>query len=160
MNLAMPASRAELIAHYAAIRARLDPQPTAAPGAGSAWHVDEGADDAFRIRAGLAIAAVMALDQPAPLTIGQIKYAVCRAFGIARREIESPERGRFVTPRHVAMTLARRLTNQSLPEIGRRFGGRDHSTVRHAVGKWEAAVARALGEGLLKSPIANGSANR
>jgi DnaA-like protein len=147
MTLAMPASRAELVAHYAAIRTRLDPQPVAAPAVGSAWHVDEGADDCRRIRAVLAIAAVMALDRPTPLTIGQIKQAVCRVYGITWQEIESPERGRFVTPRHVAMTLARRMTNHSLPEIGRRFGGRDHSTVRHAVRKWEAAVAGALGEG-------------
>jgi chromosomal replication initiator protein len=40
-----------------------------------------------------------------------------------------------VVPRQVGMYLAKKLTSRSLPEIGRRFGGRDHSTVLHAVRK-------------------------
>jgi chromosomal replication initiator protein len=42
-----------------------------------------------------------------------------------------------VVPRQVGMYLAKKLTPRSLPEIGRRFGGRDHSTVLHAVRKIE-----------------------
>ena len=45
-------------------------------------------------------------------------------------------------PRQVAMYLAKTLTLRSLPEIGRRFGGRDHTTVLHAVRKIEALVAK------------------
>ena len=43
----------------------------------------------------------------------------------------------FIGPRHTAMFLTRQLTTLSLPEIGRRFGGRDHSTVLHAIHKVE-----------------------
>ena len=48
----------------------------------------------------------------------------------------------MVRPRQVAMYLAKTLTLRSLPEIGRRFGGRDHTTVLHAVRKIEGLVAR------------------
>ena len=133
MSLAAPDTHAALIAHYAAIRARLDPPAMPPHGVGSAWHVDADADDAAHIRAVLAITAVVALEQGAPPTIAQIK------------RIDSPSRARrLVAARHIAMTLARRVTSQSLPEIGRRFGGRDHSTVRHAIGKWDGAVAGAI----------------
>jgi chromosomal replication initiator protein len=47
-----------------------------------------------------------------------------------------------VRPRQVAMYLAKTLTLRSLPEIGRRFGGRDHTTVLHAVRKIETLVSR------------------
>jgi chromosomal replication initiator protein len=46
-----------------------------------------------------------------------------------------------VRPRHIAMYLAKTMTTRSLPDIGRRFGGRDHSTVIHAVSKIAAALA-------------------
>jgi len=143
---APPSAHARLIAHYAAVRARLTPHPPRAS-YGSAWHLDEGADDATRIRACVAVIAVGALEQGTPLSIGQIKRAVCRAFAVTWQEIESHRRGaRLLTPRHIAMTLARRMTAHSLPEIGRCFGRRDHSTVRHAIGKWSAAVARAIAD--------------
>jgi chromosomal replication initiator protein len=48
--------------------------------------------------------------------------------------MHSPRRARAVArPRQVAMYLAKQLTSRSLPEIGRKFGGRDHTTVMHAV---------------------------
>lgn len=145
MSLAAPDTHAALIAHYAAIRARLDPPAMPPHGVGSAWHVDTDADDAAHIRAVLAITAVVALEQGAPPTIAQIKRAACCVFGVTREAINSPSRARrLVAARHIAMTLARRVTSQSLPEIGRRFGGRDHSTVRHAIGKWDGAVAGAI----------------
>jgi Bacterial dnaA protein helix-turn-helix len=159
MSLAMPGSRAELLAHYAAVRARLAPQPTPPAGHGTAWHLDAAADAATRIRAAAAILAVIALEQSSPTTIGQIRQAVCRTFGVTRAEIESPARAdRFVAPRQIGMTLARRMTGHSLPEIGRRFGRRDHSTVRHAVAKWDAAVARALAPEASHRPAEPGSA--
>jgi hypothetical protein len=145
MSLAAPASHAALVAHYAAVRARLDPRQGPPARHGSAWQLDDGADDAARIRVCAAVLAVVAAEQGGPPTISQVKRVVCRVFGTTREDIDSPSRGpRLVAARHVAMTLARRLSGHSLPEIGRRFGGRDHSTVRHAVGKWRAAVARAI----------------
>lgn len=53
-------------------------------------------------------------------------------------ELRSPRRtAKVVRARQIAMYLAKKLTEQSLPEIGRRFGGRDHTTVLHAVRKME-----------------------
>jgi len=67
-----------------------------------------------------------------------IKIAAVRYFKISRREIDSARRmERVVYPRQIAMFLARAYTTKSLPEIGRHFGGRDHSTVCHAVNKIE-----------------------
>jgi chromosomal replication initiator protein len=55
---------------------------------------------------------------------------------VARTDLLSPRRARsIVMPRQVGMYLAKKMTSRSLPEIGRRFGGRDHSTVLHAVRK-------------------------
>ena len=55
---------------------------------------------------------------------------------MARTDLLSPRRARsIVVPRQVGMYLAKKMTSRSLPEIGRRFGGRDHSTVLHAVSK-------------------------
>jgi soluble lytic murein transglycosylase-like protein len=109
------------------------------PREGTAWHLDPDADHAARIRTAAAIAAVIAGEQFAPLTVAQVKYAVCRAFGLTRQALEAPGR-RHAVPRHLAMVLARRASRLSLAEIGRRFGGRDHSTVRYAIRKWEAAA--------------------
>ena len=68
--------------------------------------------------------------------IDDILKIVSRHFKIARNEILSPRRSRdVVRPRQIAMYLAKSLTSRSLPEIGRRFGGRDHTTVLHSVRK-------------------------
>jgi chromosomal replication initiator protein len=66
-------------------------------------------------------------------SIGAIQAAACEHFGLSREELLSSSRAaRIVWPRQVAMYLARELTGESLPAIGRRFGGRDHTTVLHA----------------------------
>jgi chromosomal replication initiator protein len=68
-----------------------------------------------------------------PPTIASIQEAICKHFGISRDELLSRSRAqRLAWPRHVAMYLARELTDHSLPVIGRQFGGRDHSTVLNA----------------------------
>ena len=60
-------------------------------------------------------------------------------YSVSRADILSSRRTAVVVkPRQVAMFLAKTLTMRSLPEIGRRFGGRDHTTVLHAVRKIEA----------------------
>ena len=68
------------------------------------------------------------------ITIEEIQRRVSDHFRIRQAEMTSARRSREVArPRQVAMYLAKQLTPRSLPEIGRRFGGRDHTTVIHAV---------------------------
>lgn len=68
------------------------------------------------------------------ITIEEIQRRVCEHYRIKQAEMSSARRAREVArPRQVAMYLAKQLTPRSLPEIGRRFGGRDHTTVIHAV---------------------------
>ena len=70
------------------------------------------------------------------VTIGVIQQRVAAHFRIELEEIRGVSRQRSILyPRQVAMFLCRRLTDASLPEIGRAFGGRDHTTVMHAVEK-------------------------
>lgn len=68
-------------------------------------------------------------------SILQIKRATCSTFGVDLLAMTSHQRRAMVyaRPRQVAMYLSRKMTNRSLPEIGRHFGGRDHTTVLHAV---------------------------
>jgi chromosomal replication initiator protein len=72
------------------------------------------------------------------IKIDDILKIVGRHYNVARTDLLSPRRARIVVvPRQIGMYLAKKLTARSLPEIGRRFGGRDHSTVLHAVRKIE-----------------------
>ncbi len=68
------------------------------------------------------------------LTVDKIQRAVTEEFKITMDDMASKRRARAVArPRQVAMYLCKKLTKRSLPDIGRRFGGRDHTTVMHAV---------------------------
>ena len=70
------------------------------------------------------------------LTIEDIQKQVAEHFHLRVADMQSSRRSRSVArPRQVAMFLSKHLTSRSLPEIGRRFGGRDHTTVIHAVKK-------------------------
>lgn len=70
------------------------------------------------------------------VTIESIKKLVAEYFNIRVSDLDSKSRTRTVTrPRQLAMALAKELTNHSLPEIGEKFGGRDHTTVLHACRK-------------------------
>jgi len=72
------------------------------------------------------------------VTIEEIQKQVATHFNIRVSDMHSARRARSVArPRQVAMYLAKQLTTRSLPEIGRKFGGRDHTTVMHAVRKVE-----------------------
>lgn len=72
------------------------------------------------------------------ITIDEIQRKVAEHFNIRLSDMHSARRARQVArPRQVAMYLAKQLTARSLPEIGRKFGGRDHTTVMHAVRKIE-----------------------
>jgi len=71
-----------------------------------------------------------------PLTIERVQELTCDAFSISREELISSGRsGRISWPRQVAMYLARRHTGETLPAIGRQFGGRNHTTVMYACKK-------------------------
>ena len=81
--------------------------------------------------------------EPKRVRIEDIQRIVARQYNVSRADLLSSRRtANVVRPRQVAMYLAKVLTLRSLPEIGRRFGGRDHTTVLHAVRKIEALVAR------------------
>jgi len=70
------------------------------------------------------------------VTVEDIQKTVASFFGLSVDDLLSARRTQSVVrPRHIAMYLAKMLTTRSLPDIGRRFGGRDHSTVIHAVTK-------------------------
>jgi chromosomal replication initiator protein len=72
------------------------------------------------------------------ITIDEIQRKVAEHYNIRMSDMHSARRARNVArPRQVAMYLAKQLTARSLPEIGRKFGGRDHTTVMHAVRKIE-----------------------
>ena len=72
------------------------------------------------------------------ITIDEIQRKTADYYGLKLADLLSPRRAREVArPRQVAMYLAKKLTPRSLPEIGRRFGGRDHTTVMHGVKRIE-----------------------
>ena len=68
------------------------------------------------------------------VTIDLIQSLVCKFFKISKNEMLSPRRSRYlVRPRQTAIYLTKVLTSKSLPEIGREFSNRDHTTIIHSV---------------------------
>jgi len=89
----------------------------------------------------IAIRDLVRTREPRKVKIEDIQKLVATHFNVSRADILSSRRSASVVkPRQIAMYLAKVLTLRSLPEIGRRFGGRDHTTVLHAVRKIEGAV--------------------
>lgn len=91
------------------------------------------------------VPAFQGIEQPPILIftnkIEQIKRIVCKHFGVSKSSIESSSRGKaIVYPRHICMYLARKHTTHSYPEIGRRFGRRDHTTILHAFNKIDGLI--------------------
>ena len=81
--------------------------------------------------------------EPKRVKIEDIQRVVARQYNVSRADLLSSRRtANVVRPRQIAMYLAKTLTLRSLPEIGRRFGGRDHTTVLHAVRKIEALIGK------------------
>jgi chromosomal replication initiator protein len=73
--------------------------------------------------------------------IEDIQRVVAQHYNVSKADLLSSRRTRtIVRPRQIAMYLSKVLTPRSLPEIGRRFGGRDHTTVLHAVRKIEGLI--------------------
>ena len=80
------------------------------------------------------------------VTVDMIQKAVAEHYALKQADLISERRARAVArPRQVAMWLAKQITTRSLPDIGRRFGGRDHTTVLHAVRRIEALKAEDAG---------------
>jgi chromosomal replication initiator protein len=87
----------------------------------------------------------MVREVSARVTLNGVQECVAAHFQVTLQELRGARRHRSVlVPRQVAMYLCRRLTEASLPEIGRAFGGRDHTTVIHAVNKVERDLAQDL----------------
>jgi chromosomal replication initiator protein len=86
----------------------------------------------------LAVRDLVRPQEPKRVKIEDIQRTVARHYNVSRSDMLSSRRtANVVRPRQIAMYLAKTLTLRSLPEIGRRFGGRDHTTVLHAVRKIE-----------------------
>jgi len=84
--------------------------------------------------------------EPRRIKIEDILRIVSRHFGVSKGDLLSQRRHRSVVwPRQIGMYLAKQLTHRSLPEIGRRFGNRDHTTVLHAIRKIEGVIAGDVG---------------
>ena len=76
------------------------------------------------------------------LTIEEIQRKVAEHYNVRLSDLIGPKRLRIIArPRQVAMYLSKQLTPRSLPEIGRRFGGRDHTTIMHGVRRIEELMA-------------------
>jgi len=94
-----------------------------------------------KITVDLAALALRDMDrqsEPTRIRIDDILKIIGHHYSVTRADLLSPRRARsIVRPRQIGMYLAKKFTPRSLPEIGRRFGGRDHSTVLHAVRKIE-----------------------
>ena len=77
------------------------------------------------------------------ITVEEIQRKVSEHYNIRLSDMIGPKRLRtFARPRQIAMYLCKKLTTRSLPEIGRRFGGRDHTTVMHGVRRIEELMAQ------------------
>ena len=75
-------------------------------------------------------------------TVRDIQGAVAQRFAVTVLDLTSARRGRgIVLPRQIAMWMARHMTGHSIPEIGRYFGNRDHSTVMHSIDRVDALMA-------------------
>lgn len=75
-------------------------------------------------------------DRLPPNMVQHIRRTVAREFGVTLAELDCQRRSKeFIAPRHVAMYLCKEMTLKSLAEIGRKFGGRDHTTVLNACRK-------------------------
>lgn len=90
----------------------------------------------------MAIADLVGVREPRRIRIEDIQKVVASHYNVSKHDLLSARRTRaIVRPRQIAMYLAKTMTPRSFPEIGKRFGGRDHTTVLHAVRKVEELAA-------------------
>lgn len=93
------------------------------------------------------LAALAHVSEPHRPVIKFIKAVVARTFRVTVTELDSHLHSpRFVMPRHVTIVLARHFTPLSLPQIGRAIGGRDHTTIMHALRKMQPIYNRLKSE--------------
>jgi chromosomal replication initiator protein len=89
----------------------------------------------------MALRDLLRSKEPKRVRIEDIQRVVSKYYNVSKADLLSARRTRTVVrPRQIAMYLSKQLTPRSLPEIGRRFGNRDHTTVLHAVRKIEEMV--------------------
>jgi hypothetical protein len=87
------------------------------------------------------IKSIEEMPDPRGPSVQEIKACVARHFNLTPRDLESPRRfAKIVRPRQIAFYLARKLTTRSFPDIGRRFGGKDHTTIIHSCKLIEACM--------------------
>lgn len=114
-HMAFRASIAEKAAALQAPRAPVVPAPLALPAMKTPW---------FRI---LSV-------EKLPPKISEIQTMVCAVYGLTLNQLLADRRTKdIVLPRQIAIYLCKELTAHSLPQIGRKFGGKDHTTILHAV---------------------------
>jgi len=108
----------------------------------NAWSImraQADADNAFRdviLRTGAVRAALIAQTRGPQFQIKLVQIVISQRYGVSHFDMVSERRtATVVLPRQVACWCAKYLTGRSLPEIGRQFGGRDHTTVLHAITK-------------------------
>jgi hypothetical protein len=88
------------------------------------------------------IKSIEEMPDPRGPSVRDIKACVARHFNLSPRDLESPRRfAKIVRPRQIAFYLARKLTTRSFPDIGRRFGGKDHTTIIHSCKLIESLMA-------------------
>lgn len=141
----------DLVGHYAAVRRRLMskapsnvvafprqkaiPEPILSPW-GMFWRYGKGIIDLRQLQSSVPVNLVPKEPVRPPIRIRDIQRAVCEHYGVTGTDLLSARRTADVTfARQVSCYLAKTLTLKSLPEIGRKTGGRDHTTILHAVRK-------------------------
>lgn len=81
-------------------------------------------------------------EEPLKISIEKIQLVVCKFFDVSLHDLTGPNRSRkFTAPRQIACYLAREMTDDSYPEIARKFGGRDHTSILHAFRKVQQDIA-------------------
>lgn len=84
-------------------------------------------------------------DEPVNISVEKVQLDVCKFFGINMHELTGPNRSRkYTVPRHYAAYLSRELTSLSFPELARKFGGRDHTSIMHSHRKVQKELAEDL----------------
>jgi chromosomal replication initiator protein len=91
-------------------------------------------------------------EEPIKISIEKIQLVVCRFFDINLHDLTGANRSRkFTFPRQIASYLAREMTDFSFPEIARKFGGRDHTSILHSHRKIQQEISKDLNmQNLLK----------